>query len=154
MAGRVAWETRAAGEVTETLVSVTRTAQVEEEGRPGGAPTRGSGQVGGNDQVAEQRVQRLLDRHGNVECTDFESRQQAQEAFELDQILFGDALDADINGTACDEEDFFGRQHSSSQSLLEAGGPGEAPVPLMPSSLCPKEFPLQKGETCHKNHRG
>ncbi|MDQ3637603.1 MAG: hypothetical protein M3426_06355 [Actinomycetota bacterium] len=135
MAGRVAWETRDAGGAKEAEISVARAAQVEDGG--------------GNDQDADQRIQQLLDRYGNVECTDFESRQQAQDVFELDQILFGDALDSNINGTACDEEDFFGRQNNSSQSLLEAGGPGEGPVPPMPSGGCPKEFPLQKGKACY-----
>ncbi|MCA1715754.1 MAG: hypothetical protein LC781_02465 [Actinobacteria bacterium] len=137
MAGRVAWETRDASEATEAEISVARAAQVEDGG--------------GNDQGAEQRVQQLLDRYGNnVECTDFESRQQAQEVFELDQILFGDALDSDINGTACDEGVFFfGGQNNSAQSLLEAGGPGDGPVPLMPGAGCPKEFPLQKGNACY-----
>ena len=135
MAGRVAWET---SEATEILASVARAAQQVEDG--GG---------GGNEQAADQRIQQLLDRYGNnVECTDFENRQQAQEVFELDQILFGDALDSDINGTACDEGDFFGRQNNS-QSLLEAGGPEDTPVPLMPSGGCPKEFPLQKDGACH-----
>ncbi|MDP8974722.1 MAG: hypothetical protein M3N45_16520 [Actinomycetota bacterium] len=124
-------------EEPEAKISVTQAAQVENGG-------------GRSDQDADQRVQQLLDRYGNVECTDFENRQQAQEIFELDQILFGDALDSDINGAACDEEDFFVRRNNSSQTLLEAGGPGEAPAPLMPGGGCPKEFPLQKGETCHK----
>ena len=129
MAGRVAWETRDAGGAKETEISVARAAQVED---------------------ADQRIQQLLDRYGNnVECTDFESRQQAQEVFELDQILFGDALDSDINGVACDEGAFFGGQNNSAQSLLEAGGPGDGPVPLMPGAGCPKEFPLQKGNACY-----
>jgi hypothetical protein len=150
MAGRVAWETRDAGEAKETEISVARVAQVQNDRQPGGSPTPGSSQDGGNDQGAEQRVQRLLDRYGNnVECTDFENRQQAQEVFESDQILFGDALDSDINGTACDEEDFFSRPNNSKQSLLEAGGPGDGPVPPIPNGGCPKEFPLQKGEACH-----
>ena len=135
MAGRVAWETRDASEAKEAeKISVARAAQ-----------------VGENAQDADQRIQQLLDRYGNVECTDFESRQQAQDVFELDQILFGDALDSNINGTACDEEDFFGRQNNSRQSLLEAGGPGDGPVPLMPSRDCPMEFPLQKGEACYSS---
>ncbi len=137
MAGRVAWETRDAGEAKEAEISVARAAQVEDGGE--------------NDQDADQRIQQLLDRYGNVECTDFESRQQAQDVFELDQILFGDALDSNINGTACDEEDFFGGQNNSRQSLLEAGGPGDGPVPLMPGSDCPMEFPLQKGEACYSS---
>jgi hypothetical protein len=150
MAGRVAWETSDASEATEAEISIARAAQVEDDGQPGGSPTQRSGQDSENDQGAEQRVQQLLDRYGNdVECTDFENRQQAQEVFELDQILFGDALDSDINGTACDEEDFFSRQNNSSQSLLEAGGPGDGPVPTIPNGGCPKEFPLQKGEACY-----
>ena len=56
---------------------------------------------------------------------------------------------SDINGIACDEEDFFNRQNNSSQSLLEAGGPGDGPVPPIPNGGCPKEFPLQKGEACY-----
>jgi hypothetical protein len=150
MAGRLAWETREAGEAKDVEISVARAAQVENDGQPGVSSRQGSGQDGDNDQGAEQRVQQLLDRYGNnVECTDFENRQQAQEVFELDQILFGDALDSDINGTACDEEDFFSRQNNSRQSLLEAGGPGAGPVPPIPNGGCPKEFPLQKGEACH-----
>jgi hypothetical protein len=152
MAGRVAWETREAGEAKDAEIYVARAAQVEDGGgRPGGSPAQDPVPVSEDDQGAEQRVQQLLDRYGsNVECTDFENRQQAQEVFELDQILFGDALDSDINGTACDEEDFFfSRQNNSRQSLLEAGGPEEGPVPPIPNGGCPKEFPLQKDEACH-----
>ena len=139
-AGRVAWE---ASKETTSQISVARTAQQVENGRlPGG----------GNDQGAEQRVQQLLDRYGNnVECTDFENRQQAQEVFELDQIIFGDALDPDINGAACDEAaDFFSGQRTTRESLLEAGGPYDTPAPLMPDGSCPKEFPIQKDSSCHR----
>jgi hypothetical protein len=151
MAGRVAWETREAGEAKDAEISVARAAQVKDGGgRPGGSPTQEPVPAGGNNQGAEQRVQQLLDQYGNnVECTDFENRQQAQEVFELDQILFGDALDSDINGMACDEENFFSTQNNTRQSLLEAGGPGAGPVPPIPNGGCPKEFPLQKGEACH-----
>jgi hypothetical protein len=136
MAGRVAWEAGHADEAKEAEISVARVAQVGNDGQ--------------NDQGAEQRVQQLLDRYGNnVECTDFENRQQAQEVFELDQILFGDALDSDINGTACDEQDFFSGRNSGRRSLLEAGGPVNGPVPPTPDGGCPKEFPLQKGDVCH-----
>lgn len=123
-------------------ISVARAAQVKDNGRPDG----------GNVQSAEQRVQQLIERYGNdVECADFENRQQAQEVFELDQILFGDALDSDVNGVACDEGDFFGGQNSSTSDeiLLEAGGPTLTPVPLMPGGGCPKEFPIEKGGACH-----
>jgi hypothetical protein len=142
--GQVAWES---SEVSEAKIYAARGAQVQDGGRLISYPAQDA-----DDQDADQRIQQLLDRYGNnVECTDFENRQQAQEVFELDQILFGDALDSDINGTACDEDDFFIRQNNSRQILLEAGGPRDAPVPLMPGGGCPKEFPLQNGETCHKN---
>jgi hypothetical protein len=151
VAERVDWE---ASEPREGKISVAQAAQVEDGGRRSGGshPARGIDPIAGRYQDADQRIQQLLARYGNnVECTDFESRQQAQEVFEADQIIFGDALDLDFNGVACDERDFFSRQNDSRQRLLEAGGPEDAPVPLMPSGACPKEFPLQKGETCHKD---
>jgi hypothetical protein len=151
MAGRVAWETREAGEAKDAEISVARAAQVKDGGgRPGGSPAQERVSADGNDQGADQRVQQLLEQYGNnVECTDFENRQQAQEVFELDQILFGDALDSDINGMACDEENFFSRQINARQRLLEAGGSWDSPVPPIPNGGCPKEFPLQKGKGCH-----
>ena len=94
------------------------------------------------------QIQQLLDRYGDVQCSDFDNKQQAQEVFELDQILFGDALDPDFNSTACDEGDFFGRT-SQGDDLLEAGGPEDGPVPLMPTGACPKEYPLQKDTACY-----
>lgn len=148
--GRVAWETREVSK-KKADISVARAAQIEGDGQPGGvSPAQDPAQDDGNNQDVEQRIQQLLDQYGNVECTDFESRQQAQDVFELDQILFGDALDSDINGVACDEEDFFGGQ-SRRENLLEAGGPGNGPVPLIPGGGCPKEFPLQEGESCHSS---
>jgi hypothetical protein len=157
--GRVCNEVDDWGDVLKRTGLVAQAAQVKDGGRRSGGshPARGLDPIAGSyqnaDQDADQRIQQLLDRYGNnVECTDFESRQQAQEVFEADQIIFGDALDSDINGVACDEGDFFSRQNDSSQRLLEAGGPEDAPVPLMPSGACPKEFPVQKGETCHSDH--
>lgn len=98
----------------------------------------------------DQQIQQLLDRYGDVQCSDFDNQQQAQEVFELDQILFGDALDPDFNSTACDEGDFFGRT-SQGDDLLEAGGPEDGPVPLMPTGGCPKEYPLQKDTACYSS---
>lgn len=97
---------------------------------------------------ADQQIQQLLDRYGEVQCSDFDTQQQAQEVFELDQILFGDALDPDFNSTACDESAFFGRI-SQQDSLLEAGGPSDGPIPLMPTGVCPQEYPLHKDEACY-----
>lgn len=122
MAGRVAWETRDTGGAKEAEISVARAAQVEDGG--------------GNDQDADQRIQQLLDRYGNVECTDFESRQQAQDVFELDQILFGDALDSNINGTACDEEDFFsGQNKTAGRASWRPEDPGTAPYRSCPAAI-------------------
>lgn len=99
-------------------------------------------------QDTDQRIQQLLDQYGDVQCADFDTRQQAQEVFDLDQILFGDALDPDINEVACDEENFFGRP-GDTDSLLKAGAPETGPVPLMPDGSCPKEYPLQQGGSCN-----
>lgn len=106
-----------------------------------------------SSEETDPRIQQLLDRYGDVQCTDFDTRQQAQEVFDLDQILFGDALDPDINEIACDEEDFFGRL-STTDSLLKAGGPETSPVPLMPDGACPKEYPLQRDGACHSSNTG
>lgn len=104
-------------------------------------------------QDVDQKIQQLLDQYGDVQCTDFDTRQQAQEVFDLDQILFGDALDADINEIACDEQDFFqdffGELGDQDTRLLEAGGPENGPIPLMPDGTCPKEYPIQRGTACH-----
>ena len=154
MAGWVGWDTREVGETKNAEISVaraTRAAEVEDgDGRLGGSPAQVPVPADGNDQGEEQRIQQLLDRYdNNVERTDFETRQQAQEVFELDQILFGDALDSDINGTACDEDDFFSRQNGSKQSLLEAGGPADGPILPIPNCSCLKEYLLHKGGVCY-----
>ena len=33
--------------------------------------------------------------------------------------------------------------------LMNAGGPGEGPVPLMPGGDCPEEFPTKRGGACY-----
>ena len=82
---------------------------------------------------------------------------------ELDQIIFRDALDSDINGIACEEEDLSAEKGVSKRdsrgnsfeernpktTLLKAGGPEEgSPVPLMPEGGCPEEFPTEKNGAC------
>jgi hypothetical protein len=116
--GRVAWEeeTRAAADKEKDEVFVAQAAQkIENVQQPANPSTpQGSTQGAGSNQDADQRIQQLLDRYGdNVQCTDFETQQQAEEVFEADQILFGDALDSDVNGIACDEGDFLERSSSS-----------------------------------------
>ncbi len=34
--------------------------------------------------------------------------------------------------------------------LLKAGGPTDGPVPLLPGGGCPREFPVQRGDTCYR----
>jgi hypothetical protein len=149
MVGRVAWETGDANKKQDEI-SVEQAAQIESTQQPGDpSPPQGSTQVGGGNQDPDQRIQQLLDRYGdNVQCTDFETQHQAQDVFEADQILFGDALDSDVNGTACDEGDFFGSR-SRRETLLAAGGPETGPVPLMPDGQCPGEFPTKDQRSCY-----
>ncbi|MGH3086199.1 MAG: hypothetical protein ACRDSJ_02625 [Rubrobacteraceae bacterium] len=40
-------------------------------------------------------------------------------------------------------------QYDNKGSLLEAGGPSEGPVPLMPDGECPAEFPVNEGSGCY-----
>jgi hypothetical protein len=144
--GRVAWELSEASK-KKAEISVAHIAQIETGGYPPQSPTQE------DSQEVDQRLQQLLDRygdvHGDVQCTDFETQQQAQDVFELDQILFGDALDSDVNGVACDEEDFFTGRNNTRANLLEAGGPEDGPVPIMLGGGCPKEFPSQRGQSCY-----
>ncbi len=118
---------------------------------------------GADDAPADQLVQQYIDQYGDLRCADFDNRQQAQDVFEIDQIVFGEALDSDINGIACDEEedasvqktskrgskgdakDNTSKESSAKGLLLKAGGPeGDgAPVPLMPGGGCPEEYPEQ-----------
>ena len=136
-----AWESKEAG----VVVSVSRVAEAQNKsGSAVGARSNGN---------TPSDIQRLLDQYGDLRCSDFDNQQQAQAVFEQDQILFGDALDSNINGIACDEGNFFGQNGSQSSSktdpkseLLKAGGPQEGPVPLMPDGGCPREYPVKKSD--------
>jgi hypothetical protein len=35
-------------------------------------------------------------------------------------------------------------------TLMNAGGPGTGPIPLMPGGECPVEFPVQSGGACYR----
>ncbi len=124
----------------------------------------GSPQGDADDAPADQLVQQYIDQYGDLRCADFDNRQQAQDIFELDQIVFGEALDSDINGVACDEDDVFiektskrgskgaaSTESSAKGLLLKAGGPDEdrAPVPRMPGGGCPEEYPVENGVACY-----
>jgi hypothetical protein len=116
------------------------------------AQSSGARQGAGDTAGVDQRVQQLIDQFGNVQCSDFDNQQQAQEVFEQDQILFGDELDSNVNGIACDEGNFFDKQSSKGSprgELLKAGGPEKGPVPLMPGGGCPAEYPAERAGACY-----
>ena len=97
------------------------------------------------------------------DCRDFATSAEAQA-----QLLPGDpyGLDADGDGTACDELGGGGGSASASASatasasasavaagdrnLFESGGPKNGPVPLMPGGGCPVEYPDQRGDLCYR----
>jgi hypothetical protein len=87
-------------------------------------------------------------------CDDFLTQSEAQYVYELDQVLFGDALDPDVDGVACDEEFAAdgedSRQYDQNGTLLEAGGPdpARALLPRMQDGTCPTEYPLASGDGC------
>ena len=135
--GRLAWESGTMADDVEEI-SAQRMAQSSSNQRT----TRDE---------ADQSVQQLQEQYGDVQCTDFESQQEAQEVFELDQILFGDELDPDVNGVACDEGAFF-NDRSSGDNLLQAGGPDDGPLPLMPNGGCPREYPMKASGACYSSN--
>jgi hypothetical protein len=150
--GRLAWESGSMADKAEEI-SAQRVAQSSESQSDGVRPDDSSQDPGSqngnvNRDEADQKVQQLQEQYGDVQCTNFESQQEAQEVFELDQILFGDELDEDVNGIACDEGDFFSNQNSG-DSLLQAGGPDDGPLPLMPGGGCPREYPLEVSGACY-----
>ena len=151
MLGRFFWETRDTREKNPDIF-VAQAAQVGEAqppGSPSSSQSRAQAKSGDGEDV-DQGVQQLLDEYGDVQCTDFDTQQQAQDVFEQDQILFGDALDPDINGIACDEENFFDGPRQR-ETLLEAGGPRTGPLPLMPNGSCPTEYPIRHNNSCYSS---
>jgi hypothetical protein len=83
-------------------------------------------------------------------CEDFATSAEAQV-----QLLPGDpyGLDADNDGTACDELGGEGTGTPISndpRDLLNAGGPKDGPFPLMPDGSCPKEFPTKRDGACYE----
>jgi hypothetical protein len=133
LVGRLAWEI---GEAKETRILPAARAAQESSGAQLSSAS------------PDPQTQQLLNQYGNLRCPDFDTQQQAQAVFVLDQILFADTLDSDLNGIACDEGGFFDEQ-SSSGDLLEAGGPASGPVPLMPGGGCPEEYPIKENGACY-----
>jgi hypothetical protein len=91
------------------------------------------------------------------DCEDFTTPEEAQA-----QLLPGDpyGLDADNDGTACDELGGtatggttggpVGPLDGGNDDLLDAGGPENGPVPLMPSGGCPAEYHIERGGLCYR----
>jgi hypothetical protein len=88
------------------------------------------------------------------DCEDFATSAEAQA-----QLLPGDpyGLDADNDGTACDELGGGGSVPPTSspidggagRRLLDAGGPASGPLPPMPDGTCPTEYPMKRGGACY-----
>jgi hypothetical protein len=134
LVGRIAWEVEDAGGTTlkkNEEISTARVAQSD------------------NLPKLEGATQKSGAPSSDVQCSDFETPQQAQSVFEQDEILYGDALDSNINGIACDEGNFFDDERISRGDLLKAGGPTAGPVPVMPGGVCPKEFPIEDRDACY-----
>jgi hypothetical protein len=154
---RLVWESKEAGKVEIPVARAAELAQADDAPWDGGddAPW------GTGDTHPDQPVQRYIEQYGDIRCSDFETQQQAQAVFELDQIIFGDALDPDINGIACDEggnerrnsrgnpEGYSFKERSHRATLLKAGGPEEGPVPPMPGGGCPEELPARNYGACY-----
>ena len=107
-------------------------------------------------------------------CARFGSQEDAQTALERDPSD-PNGLDPDGNGRACDDynyststiENTITNSPSPSspspsstspspklrpqgdRNLLNAGGPTEGPVPLMPGGTCPQEFPTEHNNRCY-----
>lgn len=151
LVGRLVWESK--NTIRDTAGGQEETIPLARVAERGGGPDIAQSTRSAQDEEeiaqVEQEIQQLTDTYGDVSCSDFNTQQQAQEVFELDQILFGDALDSDVNGIACDESDFFSKRRDSREDLLEAGGPAEGPVPIMPTGGCPREFPVEEDGACY-----
>ncbi len=134
LAGRLVWEVGDAsgpGLKANQEISTARVAQSDNLPKGGGAAQKGGAPS------------------GDVQCSDFETQEQAQSVFEQDEILYGDALDSNINGVACDEGNFFDDKRNPRGDLLKAGGPADGPVPVMQGGACPKEFPIEGNDGCY-----
>jgi hypothetical protein len=93
------------------------------------------------------------------DCEDFATQPEAQA-----QLLPGDPydLDRDGDGQACEDDlpggtttggttgGSVGPLDGGNDDLLDAGGPENGPVPLMPDGGCPVEYPTQRGELCYR----
>ena len=86
------------------------------------------------------------------DCADFDMREEAQAEYDSDPSD-PSGLDADNDGIACEELGSGGSSGGSDQydggTLMDAGGPGDGPMPLMPDGSCPEGFPTEWDGACY-----
>lgn len=115
---------------------------------------------------------------GDRDCPDFSSQAEAQAVFDADPSD-PERLDADDDGQACETFDYGtggdnGNDDSSGDNgaaedqydnddgtttpptkdkgndgLMNAGGPEDGPVPVMPGGGCPEEYPVERDDGCY-----
>lgn len=108
---------------------------------------------------------------GDRDCPDFSSQAEAQAVFDADPSD-PERLDADEDGQACETFDYGtggGNENNDNAAddqynndtttpkqrdqgnddLMNAGGPEDGPVPVMPGGGCPEEYPVERDDGCY-----
>lgn len=85
------------------------------------------------------------------DCADFDTQEEAQAEYDSDPSD-PSGLDADSDGIACEElgsgggtGGSAGQYQYSGGSLMDSGGPGGGPLPLMPGGGCPAGYAERDG---------
>ena len=60
---------------------------------------------------------------------------------------YDDPIDTSDPGTTADQ--YASDNQYGSGTLMDAGGPEDGPMPLMPDGSCPEEFPTERGGACY-----
>ena len=96
----------------------------------------------------------------DLDCEDFSSQQEAEATLNADPSDPNN-IDEDGDGVPCEGENLpdasqgpggqqtTGALYQGDASLMNAGGPPEGPVPLMPGGNCPKEYPVERSGACY-----
>ncbi len=113
-------------------------------------------------------------QESDLDCSDFSTQAEAQAEYDRD-TSDPNRLDADDDGEACETFDYGGsggnnddggdnaaqdqyaddetptptQPNPGNDDLMNAGGPQDGPVPVMPSGACPAEYPVQKDQSCY-----
>lgn len=61
---------------------------------------------------------------------------------------YDDPIDTSDPGTTADQ--YASDDQYDSDTLMDAGGPQDGPVPLMPNGSCPKEFLTERDGECYQ----